>query len=178
MAKRDVSYAILLLLCGCGRLHQTTGNVLQLERLTRGLQQVWPGIGYPLQMRVTVKGSAGHEYLHCQLFNRSGDILRLNQSSLPWITPGVFVITALNSVGQVVTNTGGLIAGPMNVPRPISLAPGQSIAGNVALKDVPPGVSIPRDQDLMIIWSYNSVEMFGGKTGFFESGVAFLRKRQ
>lgn len=175
MANRDVSYAILLLLCGCGPLHPTTGTALQLEGITRGLQQVWPG-GYPLQMRVTVKGSPHHEYLHCQLFNRSGHILRLNQSDLPWVTPGLFNVAVLNSAGRIVTMTG-IISVLSNGPRPISLGSGRTIAGNVPLKDVSPGGSIPRDQDLMMIWSY-SVEMFGSRTGFLESGVVFLPKRQ
>jgi hypothetical protein len=173
MAHRGASYVILLLLCGCSRLHPTTGEAFQLERLTRGLQRVWPG-RYPVQMRVTVQGSAGHEHLHCQLFNRSGDTLLLNQSELPWITPGLFSVTALNGAGQVVTRTE-FISVLTSGPRPISLAGGRTLDGNVALKDVSPGDSIPRDQDLMMIWSY-SVEMFGTRRAIFETGIVFLPK--
>jgi hypothetical protein len=173
MTLRNALYAMVLLLCGCSRLSQTKSETLQLGRLTSGLQQVWPG-RYPVQMRVTVKGSAGHEWLHCQLFNRSGDTLQLNQFELPWVTPGLFDVAALNSVGRVVTRTG-FISVLTNGWRAISLGAGQGIAGDIPLKSILPGGSISRDQDLLLIWSY-SVEMFGSQKAIFETGVIFLPK--
>lgn len=164
---------MILPLCACSRLGQTTTETLQFERLTSGLQQVWPG-RYPVQMRVATKGSAGHEWLHCQLFNRSGDTLQLNQSELPWVTPGLFDVAALNSAGRVVTRTG-FIEALTSGRQPISLASGQAIAGDIPLKSILPGGSIPRNQDLLLIWSY-SVETFGSQQAIFETGVIFLPK--
>lgn len=168
---RIAIYALLLVLGGCGRLGQPAADrTLQLERLVNGLQQAWPGT-YPLQMRVTVKGTAGHEYLHCQLGNRSGDALQLNQSALPWITPAAFDVTAVNDAGQVVTRTG-FVSILTSSPQPIALGAGKIIAGDVALRYIPP---LPRDQDLLLIWSYD-VEMFGERQAFLESGIIFLPK--
>lgn len=163
-------YVLILLLCGCSRLGQPAGGTLQLERVASGLQQAWP-VTFPLQMYVTVKGPAGHEYLYCQLGNRSGDVLQLNQSELPWITPGMFDVAAVNEAGRVVARTG-IMGGLMNGPSPISLGPGQTIGGNIALKHLPP---LPRDQDLLLVWSY-SVEMFGRRQAYYLTGITFFPK--
>lgn len=143
---------LLLLLSGCGGLsHHTAETARQLRQLAIGLRQAWPQT-YPLQMNITMKDLAGHEYLLCRLTNASQHALRLDRSQLPWNTPRSFEVAVVTGAGRVLPREvpwEQLVA----IPHPISLAPGASLSGEFNLTALPTG-PLPRKEDLLLIWSY------------------------
>jgi hypothetical protein len=90
MRNGSALFMTLLTLYGC---NAHDGHVQQpapdLEHLATGLQEAWPGSTYLVQMTITIRQTAGHEFLHCRLWNRSPSVLELDRSDLPWVAPGL-----------------------------------------------------------------------------------------
>jgi hypothetical protein len=164
----------LLTLCGCnGHDKHVQLASPDLERLATGLQEAWPGSTYLVQMTMTITRTAGHEFLHCRLWNTSATVLELDRSGLPWVAPGLFHVGVVTATGRVLPRAPVLMQlGPE--PDSISLAPGQALEGDFDLNHLPGG-PYPRDDDLLLLWSHGIA--IGGRTeGVRVTGITLLPK--
>ena len=103
-----------------------------------------------VSMRVSWTRRLGHEYLHCQLTNKSEHPIILNRPLLPWnawVAIGFFVFDA---EGRALWSPGpGSF--PMPPPEPLTLRAGQSIEGDIDFVKEPFYELASRD-DLFLLW--------------------------
>jgi hypothetical protein len=116
--------------------------------------------------------------LHCVLSNVYWQSIDVDASSLPWVTPYVFSVDAVTAGGKVLhKDPPPEVAQIHGAPRPVAIAAGESMEGDVELKDLPTPV-LPRSEDLLVLWSYSIGDGHAAGGGAFTelSGVTFLKE--
>jgi len=178
MRTASVIAAGLLVVCGCSGREQS-----RLESLAQSLTKNWPRGNWDLELAVRAKETSGRVVLHCVLKNTSvtATALTLNQSHLPWTAPAHLSVVALTADGKMPARppppavVSILEAGPND----IVINPGETLEGDVDLESGPivPVGELPRDRDLLLIWSYSLDIRTPGENSFL-SGITFLERRQ
>ena len=159
------------LLSGCpARGEHPRDESPDLAALARGLEEVWPHPTREVQMTISVGGTAGHEILHCRLTNTSANVLQLDRSALPWMTPGLFSIAVVTAQGLMPRNP--VIMSLQMEPQSISIAAGENLEGDVDLTHVPTG-PLPRDKDVLLVWSH-ALTIGDRSEGVRVNGITFL----
>jgi hypothetical protein len=124
----------------------------------------------------------GKVLLHCSLKNTSNnptDVL-LNRSQLPWIAPSWLALVAMTADGEVLPRPAPpvvvsvLQAGPSD----IVLKHGDTLEGDIDIASGPlvPIKNLPRDKDILLIWSY-FLQIGTARQDLFVSGATFLGRR-
>jgi hypothetical protein len=162
-----ITIALLFIACMLGGCHESS-EPTGLESISRGLEEAWPHATHDL--RLTVTKIPGREAFHCRLTNTSAYPIIVNSSRLPWVTPGFFQVTAVGATGKVPRQNPLIIVGSA-VPRPVSIAPGESREGDAEFKYVRFPES-SRNEDFLVLWAYR-LEIDPGGSAFL-SGVVFL----
>jgi hypothetical protein len=167
----------LLVVCSC-----TGPERPPLEPLAQSLTKAWPRGNWNLELAMRATETNGRVVLHCVLKNTSvtPTALTLNRSHLPWTAPADLSVVALTADGKMPPRppppavVSILEAGPND----IIMNPGETLEGDVELESGPivPVGKLPRDKDLLLIWSYSLDIRTPGENSFF-SGVTFLERR-
>jgi hypothetical protein len=135
-------------------------------------------------MTVVAEDKAGKTVLHCVLENTSAEPIKVNASTLPWTTPGLFNVNAVTADGTVILRNG-VINQPMNMPEIVTLGVRQSLEGQLDLEQLPIA-GLTRSEDVLLLWSYSldngSYDLQGDSPvdlaqDYFVSGVTLLMKR-
>ena len=160
----------LLVLCGCGQRDTPP----MLEPLAKGLAEAWPKATHDLEM--TIRADAGPEgvVLRCVLTNTSAEPIHLNESALPWVTPGLFSVNAVNAAGTVFYRHP-IVSQIMNDLQTVRLDVGKSLTGEFDFEYFPI-TSIPGSEDVLLLWSYG-IEKASGDI-YFLSGTTLLKARR
>jgi hypothetical protein len=169
--------ASLLIVCGCSASEQP-----RLESLAQSLTKAWPRANWNLELTMRATETNGKVVLHCVLKNTSvtATALTLNRSHLPWTAPADLSVVVLAADGKMPARppppvvVSILEAGPSD----IIMNPGETLDGDVDLESGPivPVGKLPRNKDLLLIWSYSLDIRTPGENSFF-SGVTFLERR-
>lgn len=177
---RLLAIAALAILWGCSSPHDDT----QLRQLEAGLRQAWPKAQWALHMTLVAEDKAGRTVLRCVLENTSAEPIKVNASTFPWTTPGLFDVNAVTADGTVI-HRNGVINQPMNMPEIVTLGVGQSLEGQFDLEQLPIA-SLARSEDVLLLWSYGldngSYDLHDDfpidpARYYFVSGVTLLMKR-
>jgi len=163
--------ASLLVLYGC----HARDDSANLAAVARGLDDVWPQATRDARMTMYIKRSENRELLHCRLVNTSEHALELNRSALPWITTNLFRVGAVTAKGQVLPAPPPVVIQIVAEPAFLSIAPGETLEGDLDLEHFPIG-GTPRNEDLLLIWSH-PLEISGQAPNVWLSGITFLPKR-
>ena len=173
----SVIAASLLVVCGCSGREQP-----QFESLAQSLSKAWPRGNWNLDLTMRATETNGRVVLHCVLKNTSvtATALTLNRSHLPWTAPADLSVVVLAADGETPARppppvvVSILEAGP----NYIIMKPGETLEGDVELESGPivPVGKLPRNKDLLLIWSYSLEIRTSGENSFF-SGVTFLERR-
>ena len=168
--------ASVLVVCGCSAREQP-----RLESLAQSLTKAWPRANWNLELRMRATETNGKVVLHCVLQNTSvtATALTLNRSHLPWTAPADLSVVVLAADGKMPARppppvvVSILEAGPSD----IIMNPGETLEGDVDLESGPivPVGKLPRNKDLLLIWSYSLDIRTPGENSFF-SGVTFLER--
>jgi hypothetical protein len=167
--------ASLLILCGCsGREH------VRLELLVESLAKTWPRANLHLELKLRATEINGKVILHCVLKNTSPAALILNRSRLPWTSPAWLSVNAVAANGDVPPRPPppAEISVLEAAPSQIVMNPGDILEGDVDLATGPitPIGELPRDKDILLLWSYSLDISTPGENPFF-SGITFLKRR-
>jgi hypothetical protein len=165
-------------ICGCGE----RGRSPPLEPIALSLSKEWPRANPNLQLKMRAFEADGKVLLHCDLKNTSINPTNviLNRSHLPWTAPSWLAVVAMTADGKVLPKpetpvvVSILEAGPSN----IVLKPGETLEGDVDIASGPliPIKNLPRDKDILLIWSYFLQISTAGQDSFV-SGATFLGRR-
>jgi len=152
-----------LLVLGCSR-HQCGGSneqCINLKQMASELEQFSDGPTFAsdhLQMTMTVRYAAGNSVFHCRLRNKFWKPLALNRAALPWKAPIFLKGTLVTAGGYTTSIFAGVIGYIQGMPEPFFIAPDEVIEGDFEAKYLPKDAlvdkPIPRDQDVLLIWSY------------------------
>jgi hypothetical protein len=162
----------LMAIYGCSRSNQP-----ELAPLAGSLARAWPRANPDLDMTMRAEKVKGHVILHCTLKNTSVAAVALNHSRLPWTAPAWLNVDALTADGKLTARPRApaaisvLEAGPSK----IVLDPSASLEGDIDLATGPivPLIALPKDRDLLILWSYSLDVGNPSKSQVF-SGITFL----
>ncbi len=165
----------LLFLCGCsGREHA------RLELLVQSLAKTWPRANPHFELTLRAAEINGKVILHCVLKNTSSAALILNRSRLPWTSPAWLRVDAVAANGDVPPRPPppAEISVLEAAPSRITMNPGDTLEGDVDLASGPitPIGELPRDKDILLLWSYSLDISTPGENPFF-SGITFLERR-
>ena len=173
MRKLIALLAVLIVVGGC------TGGDGQprLEPLARGLSDAMQPRYADLRLEISALTEADRITLHCVLRNVSiaENPIDVDASTLPWRNADLFEIDAVTLNGKVVhrclwpIELGRISA----VPSPLTVASGESIEGDMYLREMPIG-GIPTNEDLLLVWS-TSMRVFNSETATELRGVTFLK---
>jgi len=173
----SVIVASLLVVCGCSGREQP-----RLEPLAQSLTKTWPRGNWDLELTMRAMETNGRVVLHCVLKNTSvtATALTLNRSHLPWTAPAHLSVVALTADGTMPARPPPpVVVSILEVgPSDIVMNPGETLEGDVELESGPivPVGKLPRNKDLLLIWSYSLDIRTPGENSFF-SGVTFLERR-
>ena len=178
---RLLAITAFLALSGCSAAHED----VELRQLAGGLSRAWPRAQWDLYMTVSAEDQAGTTVLHCVLENTSAEPIKVNASTLPWVTPSLFGIHAVSADGTVIYRQG-LIQALTNEPEIVTIGVGENLQGKVHLTELPIGVEapLPRSEDLLLLWSYSLDDgSYSGEVSssrpprfYFVSGTTLLTK--
>jgi hypothetical protein len=164
----------LLILCGCSGPEHT-----QLEPLVQSLAKTWPRANQHLELTLRTTEINGKIMLHCVLKNTSSSALKLNRSRLPWTSPAWLSVNAVAADGDVPPRPPppAAISVLEAAPSQIVLNPGEILEGDVDLASGPitPIGELPKDKDILLLWSYSLDISTPGENPFF-SGITFLER--
>ena len=164
----------LLVLCGCGSREQP-----QLKHLAQWLANTWPRANPHLELTLRATEINGQVILHGVLRNSSATALTLNRSRLPWTSPAWLSVDAVTVTGEMPKQRPPVVISVLEVaPSQIVVQPGDILEGDIDLASGPlvPIGKLPRDQDILLLWSYSLDISTPGENPFF-SGIAFLERR-
>jgi hypothetical protein len=132
-------------------------------------------------LTIVARDQAGRTVLHCVLENTSAEPIKVDASTLPWITPGLFNVNAVTAGGTVI-HRHGLVKQLMNMPEILTIGVGESIEGEFDLADLPTEAPLPRSEDALLLWSYSlgdwssSLDVGWPSRSYFVSGITLLMK--
>ena len=178
MRTASVIAASLLVVCGCSGREQP-----RLESLAQSLTKNWPRSNWDLELTVRAKETNGRVVLHCVLKNTSvtATALILNSSHLPWTAPAHLSVVVLTADGKMPARPPPPVVVSIleGGPNDLVINPGETLEGDVDLESGPivPLGELPRDRDLLLIWSYSLEIRTPGEDSFF-SGITLLQRRQ
>lgn len=159
------AFLVVTLLCGCSN---------RLEPLARGLESAWKPQPHELKLVLRAQAKDGHTILHCVLSNVNWQSIDVDASGLPWLMPYRFSVDAVTAGGRVIHKDPPVEIAHISGPRrPVPIAPGQSMEGEVDLMALPIG-DLPRGEDLLLLWSYWIGDGHSDK-GVELSGVTLLK---
>jgi hypothetical protein len=174
MRKAFTFFALSIIVCGCSE----RGGQPRLEPLARGLSEAMQPdyADFTLEVRALDKGN--RVTLHCVLRNVSiaKTAIDVDASTLPWRNADFFDINAVAANGKVVHRNPwpvelARISGP---PTPLTIASGKSIEGEMDLGAMPIS-GLPRNEDLLLLWSSSIREFRADNDYVVLRGVTFLR---
>jgi hypothetical protein len=165
----------LLVLCGCNGHEQSS-----LEPIAESLSETWPRANLDLELILRAREINGKIILHCVLRNTSDAALTINGSRLPWTSPTRLSVYAVGANGKVPLRPPP----PVQIsvleaaPNPIVISQGEILEGDVELTSGPilPIGDLPRDLDILLMWSYWLDISTPGENPFF-SGLTFIGRR-
>jgi hypothetical protein len=173
--------AILLIVvsiavCGCS---ERKGQP-RLEPLAHGLAEAWQPVAHDMKLDIRPEADGNHLTLHCVLRNLSASEIDVNQESLPWNNADAFSVSAVAADGKVIqqnpVSTPAVIARISAPHAPVAFAPGESMEGSIDMGLMRIS-DIPRDEDLLILWSYPLLKEWRSEAKYALSGITLLIAR-
>lgn len=147
----------------------------RLEPLARGLAEAWQPGTYELKLSIHAEDKGERVALHCVLKNTSANVIDVDSTRLPWITPGFFSVDAVTASGQVVHRNAQVMQISSSTPQPLSIAPGESVQGDIDLDSMPIH-DLPRREDILLLWSYGLGDG-GSHAHYFLNGITLLEEK-
>jgi hypothetical protein len=164
----------LLVLCGCSGREQP-----ELKPLAQSLANIWPRANQHLELTMRATEINGKVILHGILKNSSATALTLNRSRLPWTSPAWLSVDAVTVNAEMPRSPPPAVISVLEgASSQIVLQPGDILEGDIDLASGPliPIGKLPRDIDVLLLWSYSLDISTPGENPFF-SGIAFLERR-
>jgi hypothetical protein len=144
--------------------------------LARGISEALQQPNGDFKLEIGAENNGNRVTLHCVLRNVSiaETAVDVDASTLPWRNSDLFNINAVAADGKVVhRNPWPVELARISGPRtPVSIASGKSMEGEMDLGAMPIS-ALPRNQDLILLWSYSIREGHTDNYYMF-SGATFL----
>jgi hypothetical protein len=128
--------------------------------------------GPELKLTIHAENRGERVTLRCVLKNLSATAADVDGSTLPWMNADRFSIDAVDANGKVGNSknpTQAMMPRIASPPKPMAIAPGESMEGEIDL-EVMPISALPRNVDVLLFWSYwirdwrdDAPYMFSGK---------------
>jgi hypothetical protein len=153
MRKLISLFALSILVFGCSEQAGHPG----LESLARGLGEAWPPANRELKLEIQSENEGDRVTLHCVLRNVSlaGASINVDASELPWLNSDLFDINAVGADGTVVHRNPIPVVARISGPhRPVAIASGESMEGEIDLAAMPIG-ALKRNEGWLLLWSYS-----------------------
>src|SRR6266481_9914780 len=167
--------ASLLVLCGCNGHEQP-----MIEPIAQSLAKTWPRANLHLELTLRASEINGRIILHCVLKNASDTAMTLNRPRLPWTSPTGLSVGAVAANGEIPPRPPPpvVISVLEAAPSQIVIGAGEILEGDVDLASGPliPIGELPRDMDILLLWSYQLDINTPGENPFF-SGITFIERR-
>jgi hypothetical protein len=112
--------------------------------------------GSELKLTIHAKSTGERVILRCVLKNISTTAADVDGSTLPWLNADSFSIDAVDAngkVGNCGNPTQSLMTRIASSPKPMVIAPGESMEGEIDLEAMPIS-ALPRNVDVLLLWSY------------------------
>jgi hypothetical protein len=167
-------FSLSFIVCGCSE----RGGQPRLEPLARGLSEAMQPAYADFTLDIRAQDKGNRVILHCVLRNVSiaKTAIDVDESTLPWRNADFFDINAVTANGKVVhRNPWPVELARISGPRtPLTVASGQSIEGEMDLGAMPIN-GLPRDEDLLLLWSSSIREFRADNDSVVLRGVTFMR---
>jgi hypothetical protein len=112
--------------------------------------------GPELKLTIHAESKSERVTLRCVLKNVSATAAVVDESNLPWLSADRFSIDAVDAngtVGHCKNPPQALMTRIASPPKPIVIAPGESMEGEIDLEAMPIS-ALPREVDVLLLWSY------------------------
>lgn len=176
MRSAIVLILVSIAICGCS---QRKGQP-ELEVLVHGLAEAWQPVAHDMKLDISPEADGNHLTLHCVLRNLSAGEIDVDQESLPWNNADAFSVSAVAADGKVIqqntVSTPGVIARISAPHAPVAFASGESMEGRIDMGLMRIG-DIPRNEDLLILWSYPLLKEWRSDARYALSGITLLIAR-
>ena len=169
-------FALSIVVCACSE----RGEHARLEPLARGFAEAWKPVPNDLKLEIHAENNGAHVTMHFVLKNVSGKAIEVDQSTLPWNNADLFSVSAVDADGNVIHQDPVPI--PVEIirlsvpPKPFSIDSGESMEGRIDLGIMPIG-NLPRNEDLLLLWSYRELKNWGSDYQYVLSGITLLTAR-
>jgi hypothetical protein len=176
MRKAIVLFALSSVVCGCNK-HD---GQPRLEPLARGLAAAWQPVALDMKLDIHPEADGNNLTLHCVLRNISANEIDVDQESLPWNNADAFSVSAVAAGGKVIQQnpvSAPAVIARISAPRaPVPLASGESLEGRIDLGLMRIS-DIPRNEDLLLLWSYPLLKEWRSEAQYALSGITLLIAR-
>jgi hypothetical protein len=173
MRKVIALLALSIVVCGCSE----RGGQPRLEPLARGLGEAWQPVARDLKLEMHAANNGEQVTMHCVLKNVSANAIEVDASTLPWNNADLFSVSAVAADGKVVMQQQKLPPVRLSrisvLPRPVAIASGESMEGRIDLGEMPIS-NLPRNEDLLLLWSYQMLKNRRSDAQYMLSGVTLL----
>ena len=112
--------------------------------------------GPELNLTIHAENTGERVILRCALKNVSATAADVDGSTLPWLNADRFSIGAVDANGEVGHSrnpTQVMMPRIASPPKPMAIAPGESLEGEIDLEAMPIS-ALPRNVDVLLLWSY------------------------
>jgi len=109
-----------------------------------------------LKLTIHAESRGGRVILHCVLRNDSATAADVDGSTLPWLNSDRFSIDVVDASSTVIYSTKptkDLMSRRASPPKPMAIAPGESMEGEIDLEAMPLG-ALPRNVEVLLLWTY------------------------
>jgi hypothetical protein len=167
--------AMLIAADGCsGNQEKST-----LRSMAPGLTEAWQPVAQDMKLDLQAETGGKSVVLRGVLRNLSAGEIVVNRESLPWDNADAFSVSIVTSKGKVIRQRSIVPAAIFRIgapPAPVAVVPGGSIEGNLDL-----GLmridEIPRNEDVLILWSYPRLKEWNSEKQYALSGILLLPAR-
>jgi hypothetical protein len=176
MRSAIVLIVVSIAVCGC---NERKGQP-RLEPLARGLAEAWQPVAHDMKLDIHPEADGNHLTLRCVLRNLSASEIVVDQESLPWNNADAFSASAVAADGKVIQQNP--VSAPAVIARisaphaPVAFASGESMEGRIdtGLMRIS---DIPRNEDLLILWSYPLLKEWRSEAKYALNGITLLKAR-
>jgi len=173
MWKLSATAVLAIALCGCGDRYEEP----RLVPLARGFAEAWQPAPLPLSLEIRSENNGEQVIMHLFLRNTSNKTLEVDASTLPWNNADLFSISAVTADGillkQPKVQPPAMIIRLSIPPKPVDIVSGGTIEGHAGLAFMPMR-NVPREQDLLLLWSYRELKSWNSSETYVLSGTTIL----
>ena len=164
-----------IFVCSCSQ----RDGLPRLQPLARGFAEAWQPLPRDFNLDIRAERNGDDLIMHCILRNISAKVLEVDTSTLPWNNADWFSAIAVAADGRVVAQNKGpppLLSCISAPPKAMAIPSGDSREAMFDLKVVPL-TTLPRNEDLLLVWSYQELKHWDSDQKYVLSGMTLLNAR-